>query len=82
MGIMKQKRVIPLRFQVEIEERLGVPAVRRWRAQFRFYPLGYFRGRSNCPGRALGIAWRKFRRQVDPKGRWWTAILDPPLPKF
>lgn len=78
---MKQKREVPLLFQVTVEERLHVANGHRWHAQFCFYPLGYFRGTGYCPGRALAAAWRKLRRAVDPGTRWWT-VLDAGLPRF
>ena len=74
---MKPKIEIPLRFEVSIEEDLGASARKRWHAQFKFYPLGYFRGRGPCPGTALIQAWRRFRREVDPGARWWAVVLGP-----
>jgi hypothetical protein len=71
-----------MRFQVEVEERFYQPAHKRWRAQFRFYPLGYFRGDAHSPAAALTAAWRNFRRQVDPGKRWWSAALGPGRPDF
>ena len=73
---MKGKIEIPLRFEVSIEEQLGQPACKRWHAQFKFYPLGYFRAYGRCPGTALLKAWKRFRRDVDPGHRWW-AVLGP-----
>jgi hypothetical protein len=75
---MKTKRVIPLHFEVSIREVLANPPRKRWHAQFKFYPLGYFRGKGRCPGTALRAAWRHFRKEVDPRGRWWTAVMGPP----
>ena len=59
---MSDKIKVPLRFQVQVEERFHQPAHKRWRAQFSFYPLGWFRGDSHSPAAAVAIAWRNFRR--------------------
>ena len=77
---MSEKFRLPLRFDVQVEERLDAPARRRWHAQFRFYPLGYFRGQGDCPGAALARAWGQFRRAVDPGRRWWTSVQGPGSP--
>jgi len=74
---MSDKRKVPLRFHVEVEERVDRPADKRWHAQFSFYPLGYFRGEGHCPAAALSVAWRNFRREVDPGKRWWVAAMGP-----
>lgn len=80
---MADKTRIPLRFQVEVEERLYQPADRRWHAQFKFYPFGYFRGQGHSPSAALAIAWRRLRRQVDPGKRWWTVVMgDYPMARY
>lgn len=73
--LMSDKIKVPLRFQVEVEERFSQPADKRWHAQFKFYPLGYFRGQGACPAAALSAAWRKFRREVDPGKRWWIVAM-------
>ena len=58
---MSDKIKVPLRFQVQVEERFHQPAHKRWRAQFSFYPLGWFRGDAHSPAAAVAIAWRKYR---------------------
>lgn len=68
-----------MRFQIEIEERFHQPANKRWRAQFKWYPLGYFRGDAHSPASALAAAWRDFRREVDPGKRWWAAVQARPV---
>ena len=78
---MSDKIKVPLRFHVQVEERLSQPADRRWHAQFSFYPLGYFRGDAHSPAAAVAIAWRKFRREVDPGKRWWSVALGSPVPQ-
>jgi hypothetical protein len=77
---MIQKNAIPLHFQVSVQERILQPKRKRWHAQFMFYPLGYFRGSGPCPGKALLRAWAKFRREVDPRERWWTVVQGPVPP--
>jgi len=77
---MSDKIKVPLRFQVQVEERFHQPAHKRWRAQFSFYPLGWFRGDSHSPAAAVAIAWRNFRREVDPGQRWWSVVLGPVPP--
>ncbi len=72
---MSDKIKVPLHFQVQVEERLSQPADKRWRAQFSFYPFGYFRGDGHCPAAALAVAWKNFRREVDPGKRWWTVAM-------
>ncbi len=72
---MSDKIKVPLRLQVQVEERFSQPADKRWHAQFAFYPLGYFRGTGHSPASALSVAWRKFRREVAPGKRWWAAAL-------
>ncbi len=77
---MKEKRLVRMQFSAEIEERLWAPTRKRWQAQFKFYPLGYFRGAGPCPGKALTRAWAQFRRVVHPGKRWWSVILGPVPP--
>lgn len=80
---MSDKRKVPLHFQVTVEERLGRSADKRWHAQFMIHPLGYFRGEADSPGRALTIAWRLFRREIDPGKRWWAVAMgDCPMGRF
>ena len=82
-AVMSDKRKVPLHFQVTVEERLQRSADKRWQAQFCFYPLGYFRGEGYCPAAALAVAWKNFRREVDPGKRWWTLAMGaPPMPRF
>ena len=78
---MKGKIEYPLHFEATIEEILEAPAGRRWHAQFKFYPLGYFRGYGRCPGTALRSAWKNFKEEVDPGRRWWTIVQGqaPPI---
>jgi len=72
---MSDKTKVSMHFQVEVEERFHQPANKRWHVQFRWYPLGYFRGDAHSPSAALAVAWRNFRREVDPGKRWWSAAL-------
>ena len=74
-GNMNGKTSIPVQFQVQVQERLSAPRSKRWHAQFVCYPFGYFRGQGPCPGKALAQAWRDFRREVDPKERWYSGAL-------
>ena len=76
---MSDKIKVPLRFQVQVEERFHQPAHKRWRAQFSFYPLGWFRGDSHSPAAAVAIAWRNFRREVDPDAPDATRLAGPEL---
>lgn len=75
---MNKPKGIPFRFEAQIEERFDQPPGKRWHAQFRCYPLGYFRGQGRCPGTALVQAWKNFRREVDPGDRWWAAVTNCP----
>jgi len=80
---MGEKVKVPLQFTVSIEERCSGPATKRWHAQFMFFPLGYFRGAANSPAAALAVAWKKFRREVDPGKRWWSVVQSGvPLPRM
>jgi hypothetical protein len=72
---MGDKRKIPLHFEVTIEERLHQPWARRWNAQFKFYPWGYFRGNGRTPAAALSLAWNRFEKEVSPGRRWWIAAM-------
>jgi hypothetical protein len=67
------KLKIPLHFSVTVEEVLYRPANGRWKAQFLFYPHGYFRGEGRTPAAALSLAWRRFERAVSPGRRWWIC---------
>jgi hypothetical protein len=79
---MSDKFKVPFHFHVEVEERSYQPANKRWHAQFAWSPLGYFRGDAHSPAAALAVAWKDFRRQVDPGKRWWIAALGPRRPDF
>jgi hypothetical protein len=79
---MSDKIKVPMRFHVEVEERFSQPADKRWHAQFRWYPLGYFRGQGHSPTAALAVAWRNFRREVHPGKRWWTVAMGTAGQRF
>lgn len=80
---MSDKIKVPLCLNVQVQERLSKPADKRWHAQFSFYPLGYFRGQGHCPAAALAVAWKNFRREVDPGKRWWSGVQGPvPMPRL
>jgi len=74
---MGDKSRVPLHFTVEVEEFLRRPAGQRWRAQFSFYPFGYFRGDGSTPPEAFKRAWRKFKKEIDPGKRWWAMVQGP-----
>jgi len=79
---MKEKLRIPFSFEAQIREQCDLPRAKRWHAQFKCYPLGYFRGEGRCPGTALAQAWKKFREEVDPGERWWIVGTGAPLCRF
>jgi len=80
---MDKRPLIPLTFHVTIEEKLFQPPTRRWHVQFMFHPFGYFRAQSKTPAQALSVAWKKFRKEVDPGKRWWSVVQSGvPLPRM
>jgi hypothetical protein len=44
--------------------------------------LGYFRGDGHSPTAALAVAWRRFRHEVHPGNRWWTAAMGGGLHRY
>jgi hypothetical protein len=74
---MGDKIKIPFRVDVQLEELLWRPRETRWHAQFKFYPLGYFRGSGKTPAAALRKAWQHFQREVSPGDRWWAVVTMP-----
>ena len=65
---------IPVHFSVTVEVVLFRPANQRWKAQFLFYPHGYFRGHGRTPAMALSVAWRRFESAFNPGLRWWAVL--------